>query len=41
MQLEQQISGSEPPELAKWVEWRKIVKENRQKATVSNKQANN
>jgi len=41
MQLEQQNTGSEPPELAKWVEWRKLVKENRQKATTSNKHANN
>ncbi|KAH8406483.1 hypothetical protein KR215_002441 [Drosophila sulfurigaster] len=35
MQLEQQSSGNEPPELAKWMEWRKLVKENRQKAASS------
>ncbi|EDV91037.1 vacuolar protein sorting-associated protein 72 homolog [Drosophila grimshawi] len=37
MQLEQQSSSSELPELAKWMEWRKLVKENRQKAATTNK----
>lgn len=38
MQLEQQGTSSDQPELAKWMEWRKLVKENRQKvaATANN-----
>lgn len=35
MQLEQQGGGSEQPELAKWLEWRKLVKENRLKASAA------
>ncbi|KAH8244184.1 hypothetical protein KR026_001806 [Drosophila bipectinata] len=35
MQLEQQGNGSDQPELAKWLEWRKMVKENRLKATTA------
>ncbi|XP_023161644.2 vacuolar protein sorting-associated protein 72 homolog [Drosophila hydei] len=41
MQLEQQSNNSsnisEQPELAKWMEWRKLVKENRQKAATAAK----
>ncbi|XP_064555324.1 vacuolar protein sorting-associated protein 72 homolog [Drosophila montana] len=40
MQLEQQCSISEQPELAKWMEWRKLVKENRQKAATAVKNVN-
>lgn len=40
MQLEQQYSSSEQPELAKWMEWRKLVKENRQKAATAVKNVN-
>lgn len=41
MQLEQQGTSSDQPELAKWMEWRKLVKENRQKvaAGANNKTA--
>ncbi|XP_016983208.1 vacuolar protein sorting-associated protein 72 homolog [Drosophila rhopaloa] len=35
MQLEQQGGSSEQPELAKWLEWRKLVKENRIKASAA------
>ncbi|EDX04632.1 vacuolar protein sorting-associated protein 72 homolog [Drosophila simulans] len=42
MQLEQQGGGSEQPELAKWLEWRKLVKENRLKASAAaNKNGDN
>ncbi|KAM8703377.1 hypothetical protein ACLKA7_008063 [Drosophila subpalustris] len=41
MQLEQQNNGSELPELAKWMEWRKLVKENRQKSANSDKNSHN
>jgi len=35
MQLEQQGGSSEQPELTKWLEWRKLVKENRLKASAA------
>ncbi|ALC45963.1 YL-1 [Drosophila busckii] len=41
MQLEQQGAQNDQPELAKWMEWRKLVKENRLKVAAASKSIEN